>query len=360
MSKYLFLFSLVALLGACSPEAKAPQEANTVDKNLVSVQVEAVVPASEVSPIISSGRVASKEEIKLSFKIGGVIEQIRVDEGDRVRKGQLLAKLDPAEISAQVSQANSATDKAKRDLARAERLYKDTVITLEQLENLRTALEVAEADLQIASFNQSRSAIYAQSSGTILRRMAEAGELTNPGAPILVMAANQSAQIIRIGLSDVDVVKIKLGDKAKVFFDAWPGETFNAKVSEIAASADPASGTFEVELNIEKSNKQVKNGFVGKVQLLPASQAEYLKIPMAAIVEADQDHAIVYVPDTSSEKAIRMALSPYEISNDALLIPASRYGSIEQVITEGAKYIKADSRIAIVAKPKGGMQAQSE
>ena len=109
------------------------------------------------------GKLASKEELKLSFKTGGIISEIFVDEGQTVKKGQVLAKLNLSEIQAQVNQAILGLDKAERDYRRANNLYKDSVVTLEQLQNTTTALDIAKSNVKIAEFNLQFSTIKAQS-----------------------------------------------------------------------------------------------------------------------------------------------------------------------------------------------------
>ena len=124
-------------------------------------------------PISAAGTLAPKDEITLSFKIGGVIAGVRVDAGDEVRAGQTLATLDLREIDAGLSKAQSGAEKAERDLARAQRLYRDSVVTLTQMQDAETAARVARADLAAAEFNRRYAVIVAPASGTVLRRIAD-------------------------------------------------------------------------------------------------------------------------------------------------------------------------------------------
>src|SRR5919108_2826806 len=120
----------------------------------IAVRSAPVTNAMVARPIVAAGTVAPKDEISLSFKIGGVIERIAVDPGDVVRAGQVLAPLDLREIDAGLTKARSAAEKAERDLARARRLYADSVVTLAQLQDAETAAELARADRDAAAFNR--------------------------------------------------------------------------------------------------------------------------------------------------------------------------------------------------------------
>ena len=140
-------------------------------------------------PIVATGTVAPADEAALGFKIGGVIERIAVDAGDLVRAGQTLAALDLREIDAGLAKARSGAAKAERDLARARRLYADSVVTLAQFQDAETADELARADLEAAAFNRRYAVIVAPASGVVLRRAAEPGENIAAGATVLVVGS---------------------------------------------------------------------------------------------------------------------------------------------------------------------------
>ena len=141
----------VALLAGCgggasSPEAPAQHDATPVRTS----PVQMVTIAREVRAV---GILAPRDEIRLAFKVGGVLDRVDVDVGDRVREGQVLAVLKRAEIDAAVSQAAEGVEKARRDLERARQLRVDEVATEEQVEDLTTAYSVARSNLQAAQFN---------------------------------------------------------------------------------------------------------------------------------------------------------------------------------------------------------------
>jgi multidrug efflux system membrane fusion protein len=349
----LWLLALLFLAACQSNESPTTASLVRDTQQVIPVRVEPVPTLETVAPILTSGRVAAQEEIRLAFKIGGIIRALYVEEGASVRKGQLLARLDATEIDAQVRQARQGLAKSQRDLERVKKLYADSVATLEQVQDLTTALEVAEASLEIATFNQQYASIYAPTAGKILRRFAETGEMIGPGTPVFYLASSQGRQVIKVGLPDVEVVRIQDGDPATVQFDAWPGESFPAQVSEIAAGADPMTGTFAVELALKPAAKTLKNGFVGKVEIRPNRKEIFRQVPMGALVEAGPAYASFYLPKADQQSVSLHTIAHYEIQNDHLLVPASEWGGASQVVTRGAKYLRPDSPIRIVGDEKG-------
>ncbi len=114
--KTLLFYSNLLLLGLLAGcQTTAQKQETATDEVIIAIKTEPVTEAVRSEPIYVSGTVASSDEAKLSFKIGGIVQRILVEEGQSVRKGQLLASLDQTEISAQVNQAQYATEKAERD-----------------------------------------------------------------------------------------------------------------------------------------------------------------------------------------------------------------------------------------------------
>lgn len=343
----LFALGGTLLLSACKPNHQELAEVGSLSE-AVPVTTQELVPTQESLPIQAVGTLSSALEFKQSFKIGGVIDQIYVDAGDRFRKGQVLARLELKEIDAQVRKANEGVNKLERDAARVERLYADTVATLEQFQDIGTALEVAKADLEIALFNQQYAQIIAPRSGRVLRRLAEPGELIGPGTPVLFSRSEgEAALVLKVGLADRDIVRVSLGDSARVTFDAWPEETFTGLVRDIAPQADPMTGTFEVEIAVQSGSFPLRAGFIGQVQLFPRHNQSYFKIPMEAIVEADDRQVRVFMADTQAKTAREMVLPLSQIGDDFVFIDTASIPQNWPLILAGSAYLSENAPISI-------------
>lgn len=330
--------ALLLLLGAaaCGPDAgaEAPPPAETA----VPVRTAAVTETEAARPVRGTGSLAPKEEIRLAFKVGGVVGRVLVDEGDAVRAGQTLALLDPAEIDAQVARAGAAADKARRDLARARALYADSVATLEQVQDAGSAARAAEAELRIAAFNRRHARIVAPVAGTVLRRAAEGGELAAPGAPVLTLAGSGAGTVLRVGLADRDAVRVRRGDPATVRFDAFPGVEFAGRVTETAAAADPRTGTYEVEVAVDPAGRALAAGLIGRVEIRPSRAERVRLVPVEALLEGDGDRGVVYTlaPDG---RARRVPVEVAFLRGDRVAVRRGLEG-VAEVVTDGAAYLE--------------------
>lgn len=346
------ILTVAAMLIACGSEDQN-EELPPSSVEDIPVRVTTVTKESVSEAITASGLVASNSEARLSFKTAGIIDRIYADEGDYVKKGQLLAKLNLTEIQAQVRQAEENVEKAKRDLQRAENLYQDSVATLEQVQNARTQLTVAEEQLEIAKFNLSYSEIRAPMSGKILRKMLNEGELTNSGNPVFMMFSSApSAWMVQAGVTDRDFVRLRAGDRVSIEFDAYPGQMFAGRVSELPESADQNSGLYPVEFKFDTQGKKFTYGMFATVRLDALGGGTYLAVPLDAIVEGNGSSAFVFVPDSNRARKIPVRIA--SIRNDKAMI-ASGLTEGQQVISDGSAYLTDDVTIKIMdqtAKPQ--------
>ena len=339
------LMSLTAFgITACDSTAEGQQPIE-----LTRVRIAQVASGPAAPSIRTNGLMANEDEIRLAFKVGGVIRRLSVNEGDVVRKGQKLAEIEQAEINAQVEQAKQNHEKARRDLERGERLYADKVISLEQLQDLKTQTAVTQAALNSAQFNWSYAAIVAPHDGTVLRRLAEERELVQAGDPILVLGAKDKGFVVRSGLADREVVQVKLGDEVQIRLDALPGQTLRGKVTELSGAADPRNGMFGVKVALDPVNLPLKSGLVAKITIVPATAkaGERVYVPIGAIVEGSGHKARVFVLEEKHARGREVEVAFIE-GEQVALTNGLRLG--EQVITDGAQYLE-DGEEVTVAEP---------
>jgi len=324
-------------------------------EEILTVEVQPVSRKSLSEPIIASGVLTSKSEMKWAFKTGGMIRRMYVQEGQSVREGQLLAELDLSEIDAQVRQAKLGLEKSERDLERVKKLYADEAATLTNVQDATTGFDVAKQSVQVAEFNQKLSRIYAPTSGRILRKISEQGELITPFAPAFVLGTGESAYIVNVGLADRDVVKVKIGDVATVYLDAYPNEAFQARITQIAQTVNPATGTFEAELQIQPKGKKgiraaFRSGFVAKAEISTGKAPSILAVPIEALVEADKNTAFVYSYNVKSQSVSKIPVSIGSISGSSVAI-ISGISEGTQIVTKGANFLSDKSKVKVTPNP---------
>lgn len=340
-TRNILIFLIIILCAGCKNREVKSTSSEVICVRLVGMTIE------EISiPVHSTGLLVSSEEMKLSFKTGGIIAEINVREGNRVKKGDLLASLNLSEIIAGVDQAKNGYDKALRDYTRMENLYRDSSISLEKKQNAATALNLAKATLDVSQFNLIHSKIVAPENGIILKQFVRQNELVSSGYPVLLFGSSGKYWKVKSGLSDKDVIKVNQGDSAVISFDAYPGIKFPAVVDQIGEMSNPYTGTYEAELLLKGSDYRLASGFVAGVDIFPASKKSFSMVPVGSIVEADGQKGYIFIlTDEMTVKKIRIDI---EALVGALAAVKGFPAGSSEVVSEGAAYLKDGMKVNVV------------
>lgn len=345
---YLSLSLCISLLYACNshPDAATSQ----TDKDIVPVRLLELQQEQNRNTMAVSGQFTTDDEVMLSFKTAGIISTLSVKEGDPVKKGQLLATLNPVEVNAQLQQARLAVEKTKRDYQRLQNLYTDSVATLEQLQNSKTAMQQAQQQFNIADFNRQYAEVRAPKDGYILRKMANAGQQIAAGTPILQTNGAASGKwMLRVNVSDQEWSAISINDPASIETTAVPGRPLSGIVSRKAEGVDPVTGTFSIDITLTgKKPSAIASGMFGKAVIQPSSPhstAGNWQIPYEALLDGDGATGYVFVTnDRKTARKVKVTIAG--IDKNTVRISGGLAG-VTSVIISGSAYLTDNSPITI-------------
>lgn len=344
--------STVLTLASCGHTEETQNTPSRMDT--IPVTLPNLNPVNKEANIEATGVFTTEDETVLSFKNGGVIARIFVKEGDPVRRGQVLASVQATEIDAKAGQVNLSIEKAKRDYDRVHRLYLDSVATLEQVQNAKTALELAKQDQKSVSFNQEYSKIVAPNNGYVLAKLANEGQFVGPGTPILqVNGAADTDWILKVGVSDNQWTQIQVGDQATIQTDALPNENLAAYVYKKSQGLDPRSGTFAIYLKLRSKNSKLASGIFGKsiiqLQQVANPKGEW-SIPYGSILDGNGKEGYVFATeDGKTAKKVKVQLS--RVDNDYAIV-SSGLENVKAIIATGSAYLVDGSPIHVTSTPK--------
>ena len=343
-----FATALLAALTSAScgrPAEGAPGPSSPA----VPVRAVDVSPASAVA-ITATGTVGAKDEFPLAFKIGGVVSRVIVDEGARVRAGQVLAELDLREIDATAAKARAAAEKSRRDAVRTERLYRDSVASLSQWQDAQTARDAAEADHRVARVNREYAVIVAPTDGIVLRRFTSAGAQIATGTPVFQFASASRGSVLRAGIADRDAVRVQVGDAATATFDAYPGREYRGRVRQVAAAADARTGTYTIEVTLEDAGS-MPSGLIGRLQIAARgvrgtfSGSDVVAVPAEALVEGAGDRGVVFTLDATGQTALKRSVTLLGVNGEFVLVRGLT--GVTRVITSGAAWLTDSARVEV-------------
>jgi RND family efflux transporter, MFP subunit len=342
-------FTVIAAALMLSSCKEHPKNTNPLgEPDIIAVKVSPVSSFRVPTSVQVSGLVSTEDQANYSFKIGGVISRILVSEGDFFRKGQLLATLNTTEISAGLSQSNLGVDKAQRDYDRAMNLYKDSVFTLEQLQNTRTALDVARKGKEAVAFNERYAKIYATSDGFVSKKVANEGEVIGGGMPVLLTNTIQqnASYLLKAGVTDREWSSIKAGQAAKVTLDGFPDQLFEATVYRKLQSADREIGSFQIELKLKLHNVAPPVGMFGKADIEIDQVENAIVIPYNALVEADGKKGYIFTT-VGADKVKKIPVNIMKFETDKVYL-SDKMDGINQIVISNSAYLNEQSVVKII------------
>jgi len=337
----LSLFAFLSFLIACGG-TKTDDGLNKED--IIPVRLIPLQQGENANSIQASGVFTTEDETILSFKNGGIVQQITVNEGDHVNKGQLLAKLNMTEVNTGVQQTDLALEKAERDYQRAQQLFKDSVATREQLENAKTARDIAIQQNRAAQFNQNFSEIRANTDGYILKRLVNEGQTVGPGTPVLqVNGAGNTDWKLKVGVSDQQWAALSIGDEA-IIESNLSTEKIKAQVLRKSEGIDPTSGTFTITLKINTDqNLNLASGAFARAVIYPSNKTNGWNIPYDALLDGNSDQGFVFVTnDKKTAKKVKVKVGT--ISNNGITVLSGLENS-DYLIISGSAYLNDGSKI---------------
>ncbi len=335
---------LIGLLSACSaPEAEKAAPAP------IDVRVATVGATSSADSITAAGTVALRRETQLGFTSDGRIARLTVNEGDRVRVGQLLAALDPTTTAASLAGAQAERERASREYERSRQLLEQGWVPKARVDSAEAALRSAEAQVRSAGFQTGNSRIVAPGSGIILSRLAEPGQVVAAGTPVLVLGEAASGMVLRLAVPDRDAARLRPGTPVSVEIGALPGETLTGRIIEIAGRADRATGTFLVEVGLPV-DERLRSGQVGSARMIAQGAAvTALAVPPQAVFAARAGQGFVYVIDGSRVRVRGVALAE---TGDASIRIQSGLRAGERVAVSGIDRLSDGQTIRVVERAR--------
>ena len=367
-TRKVLLATACALLGCAQ---KVPQ------KPLPAVRVEVVTSGTAASGKVAYSAVAQPTTTTpLAFRGPGYIVQIltvpmpgggvrALGEGDRVRRGEVVARLRDAEYRDKVEQATgqlaavrAGAEKARLEFERTTRLFATQSVTKPEMETAsaqakatQAQVAAAEAALEEARLGLRDTSLTAPVDGEVIRRSVELGAYMAPGTPAFVVGDVSRIKVV-LGLPDIAVTQVKPGQPVSVTTEALPGRTFTARVSRIAAAADPVTRNFDVEVEFPNADRQWKPGMIASVELgSVAPGAAIPLLPLTAFVpaggERDRFGVMVIEGDAPQTRAkLRQVTLGDVIGNRVAVAQGLTAG--ERVITQGAAMVKDGERVEVM------------
>ena len=251
----------------------------------------------DILPVM--GSVKGITEIPLKFEINGVVRKINFREGERIKKDDAITSIDPTDVELKVSyakakmnSAQAAYNSVQKQLEIHKKLYEAGAIIktkMEQIEleaeSARFQMETARSEEELAANELHKTTIYASKDGVMGMREAEEGEFVTPQDKVATIYEINEV-FVELGVVERDIEKIKLGQKARVFVDAYPNMLFEGTVAYIFPVVEGKSRTLTVKIKVPNPNALLLPGMFARAEMTIVELPGALMIPASALINS--------------------------------------------------------------------------
>lgn len=314
-----------------------------------------VVRSGEASPgapvLTASGYVVARRKAVVSAKIQGRLAELKVEEGSRVREGEVIARLESEDYAAQIERARAALQHAEADLAEnqrqlrlSEKLARDLVVSEDTLEANRSrvrlaeaALSQAKADLSYAEATFQFTQIRAPFTGVVVKKMAEVGESVAPIPPgvnistasgAIVALADLDTLEVEADVSESNVAKLGANQPAEVTVEAFPERRYKAVLRQVIPTADRTKATVQVKVTILDKDKDLKPEMSAKATFLEPTKPRTASEPAEAVITIPKEAVA-----SRDGKTLVFEVREGKVRAQAVVVGLERQGQV--VVREG-------------------------
>ncbi len=326
------------VFGGCGSKPQAPADvASSLPVARVHVQTAENKSRTMTEEVV--GTVRAKSRATLEAKLSGRIDKMPVVLGQKVQKGQLVARLDAEEIAARLEQAEAALDQAERDWKRVSALFEQQSVTHAEYDSAQARERAAKAGVAEAKAMMGYVEIVAPFDGVVTRKWADAGDLATPGKP-LVDVEDPSDLQMEADVPEAIASRIQKDSKLAVRVDAINGE-LEGTVSEIAPAADPLSRTFRVKLDLPATVGLMTGQFARLA--VPIGERQSVRLPTSAVVQRGQLEIVFSV--SNNHARMHLVKTGKKVGNEVEIVSGLNGG--ESSVVSGADQLTDGQRVEV-------------
>lgn len=337
----------LALLAGCGEDKIAPKAKSD---DIHTVMVVTVQQENLQRTVNAVGTIRYRRETPLGFTTAGKVATVRFEEGDFVKRGALLAALDTTSVGAEVSVATAERNRARAEFDRMRSLFADGWVTKARYEAAEAAVTSADARVRQAGFASGTAQLYAPSSGVVLTRNVQPGQVIAAGTPALILGEGDDGFVFRVPIVDRDASKLRVGMAADISIESLGGTPISATISEIDGRANEATGAFSVQFRLA-NRPQLRSGQIGTASIkLPVSDGgDTLQIPAGALFGVRTGEGLVYIVDAKNRVETRNVA--IERVTDEFVIVSGGIKPGDTIVTSGLEKLRTGSRVRPIKAP---------
>lgn len=333
---------------ACSSGSEAQDVPQAGGRAATPVAADRVARLDVARQVTLTGPVEPLRIVGVNSRMAGTILAVRVIEGDRVRPGTLMAELDARETAAQLERARAVHANAQTAFERAEQMHASQIITDAEFEQARASFETAKSDVRLWETRLEFSRVLSPTGGVVTQKFVESGSAVSPNERLFDVA-DDSLLVVRVRMSELDVVHVRPNDSVSVELDAYPDVPLTGRVRRVFPSADPQTRLVPVEVGLASTSRAVvRPGFLARVHFPLERRLDAVVVPASAVgASAAGPYVYVIAADTLERREVETGLT-----SQGRVEVLSGLAEGELVVTSGQLNLRSGARVRITAGPE--------
>ncbi|WP_129714418.1 efflux RND transporter periplasmic adaptor subunit [Pedobacter sp. SYP-B3415] len=292
----------------------------------------------------ANGNFIPVQQLNFAAENAGRVSRIYVDEGSRVSRGQVLARIDAEILNTDRQTAEANYQNAVRDLARYESSFKTGGVTQQQLDQAKLSAQNAKLRLQQENKKLNDANIRSSINGVVNKKMIEVGAVVAPGTQLFELV-DVSKLKLKVNVNESQVAQLKIGDRVQIRSNVFPTDSFSGKITFIAAKADE-SLNFPIEIEVENKNKNtLKAGMYGTAVFKFPKEAPIITVPRGAFFGSVSSNQI-FVLENGKTAKLRKVVAGRILGDRVEVLEGLKEG--ETVITSGQINLVDGSEVSVI------------
>ncbi len=295
------------------------------------------------------GSVETKQNVVINAEIGGILKQIYVKEGQKVSKGQLLARIDDGGMSQQLAQMQIQAELAKTTFERQKRLWDQKIGSEIQYLQTKSNYEGQQSVVNQMKSQLSKSTVTAPFSGIIDNIITEQGSVVSPGQTPILRIVSLSDMYIKADVPESYIADVVEGKKVEVTFPVL-GKTVETKIRQTGNYINPDNRTFNVEIEVPNKEKMIKPNLTARLKINDYTNEKALMIPQSIISDNAEGNQYIYILDSiKGQKAVakQTIIKTGKMQGDVIEV-LEGLNDGDQIIEEGARSVKDGQTVKII------------
>jgi membrane fusion protein (multidrug efflux system) len=336
---FLLLAACSQKPGGDSDDAKKPEE------TAIPVEVAKVGRHAMVASYSGTAALEAEREAQVVAKTSGVLQRLLVEEGDKVKEGQVLAQLDPERPRLEVARAEANLRRLENEFRRSRELFSAKLVSSEAHDRIRFDLETQRAAHDLARLDLSYTQIVAPIDGVISARLVKEGNFIQLQAPMFRIDDFDPLLAV-LNVPERELRTLRPGLAVAMSVDALVGRTFEGVVARISPVVDAGTGTFRVTCEFRDATGALKSGMFGRISVVYDQRADVLAVPREAVLDDGDAPAVFVVRDG---KAVRQVVGTGTRSAGLVeLLDGVAEG--ESVVTVGASTLRDGAKVQVLER----------